>query len=154
MNRPAQPASLADAAKKKLEPAVTVRGPSSVGPGASVSLSSTGASWPVQRRRKHGRASQPYTPQFESASDAPNAEAAPSPAAPALTLTAENAVEIWNRVLARLSGMVVEHARQFETVAFSAPHRLVVRFKAGYDLCKKCVDAPSRSPASNRCWPR
>jgi DNA polymerase-3 subunit gamma/tau len=145
MNRPAQPAALADAAKKKLEPAVTVRGPSSVGPGASVSLSSTGATAGLSSSAEStvGQANRD-TPQFESASDAPNAEAAPSPAAPALTLTAENAVEIWNRVLARLSGMVVEHARQFETVAFSAPHRLVVRFKAGYDLCKSACERPEQ----------
>ena len=40
--------------------------------------------------------------------------------------------------------MVVEHARQFETVTFSAPRRLVVRFKAGYDLCKSACERPEQ----------
>ncbi len=71
-------------------------------------------------------------------------ETAPTSAAAALALTAENAVEIWNLVLGRMSGMVVEHARQFDAVAISPPNRLVVRFKAGYDLCKSACERPEQ----------
>jgi DNA polymerase-3 subunit gamma/tau len=115
--RTVQPSPPAGVAKKKLEPAVTPPGPSSLGPAA---------------------------PQSEPASATPMAEAAPTPAAPALALSAENAVDVWNRVLGRLSGMVVEHARQFEAVTFSAPRRLVVRFKAGYDLSKSACERPEQ----------
>jgi hypothetical protein len=145
MNRPAQPASLADAAKKKFEPAVTVPDPSPVGPVATAGLPRTGATAGLPSSAESTVGQPNRGPQrVESASDAPKAEAAPTPAAPALNLTAENAVEVWNRVLARLSGMVVEHARQFDAVAISPPNWLVVRFKAGYDLSKSACERPEQ----------
>ena len=59
---------------------------------------------------------------------APTNAASPEPSdEPAVALTAQNAVEVWNRVLARLSGMVVDQAKQFDSIAFPAPNRLVIR---------------------------
>jgi DNA polymerase-3 subunit gamma/tau len=71
------------------------------------------------------------------------AEAASQGAAP-LELTAENAVEIWNRALERLSGMVVEQARQFDSIATAGPNRLVIRFKPGYAVCKSGCERPEQ----------
>ena len=119
-------------AKKKLEPAVAVPHSSSAGSGATAGSSGSADSTVGQANRGSQRG--------DSASDSPLMDSAPASAAPPLALTAENAVEIWNRALMRLSGMVVEHARQFDTVAICPPHRLVVRFKAGYDLCKSACE--------------
>jgi hypothetical protein len=61
----------------------------------------------------------------------------PAPASPTGGLTAENAAEVWQRALERLSGMIAEHARQCQRVEALAPDRLRVAFLAGAgDLAK------------------
>ena len=65
-------------------------------------------------------------------------------ATPAVELTAENAVEVWNRALSRLSGMAADQARQFDSVAIPAPNRLVIRFKSGYAVCKSACERPEQ----------
>jgi len=62
----------------------------------------------------------------------------PEDAAPnaAVELTADNAIVVWNLVLSRISGMLVEHARQFESISFVAPNRLVVSLKWDYGIAK------------------
>ena len=52
-------------------------------------------------------------------SDRPSPEPE-TPSQPAVEVTADNAVEVWNRVLAGLSGMAVDQARHFDSVAFLA----------------------------------
>jgi DNA polymerase-3 subunit gamma/tau len=59
-----------------------------------------------------------------------------------VALTPENAVQIWNGALSQMSGMVVDQARQFDSVAISAPNRLVIRFKPGYAVCKSVCERP------------
>jgi DNA polymerase-3 subunit gamma/tau len=59
-------------------------------------------------------------------------------------LTSDNAVEIWNRALSQMSGMVVDHARHFDSIAISAPNRLVIRFKSGYAVCKSACERPEQ----------
>ncbi len=130
VGRPAQAAPAIGAAKKKLEPAIDA--PASIG-GATVGL-------PNRASDTAGQASSGT----RQSDDEGLAEADPTSVEPALALTAENAVEIWNRALGRLSGMVVEHARQFDAVAISSPNRLVVRFKAGYDLSKSACERPEQ----------
>ncbi len=53
-------------------------------------------------------------------------------------------MEIWNRALSRLSGMVVDQARQFDSVAIPAPNRLVIRFKPGYAVFKSACERPEQ----------
>ena len=64
--------------------------------------------------------------------------------APRLTLTAENAVEIWNRAL----GAAVGHGgRSGPAVRFgsnSRANRLVIRFKPGYAVCKSACERPEQ----------
>ena len=62
-----------------------------------------------------------------------------------MELTAENAVEVWNRALAALSGMVVDQARHFDSVAILAPNRLVIRFKPVYDFSKGFCERPEQA---------
>ena len=69
---------------------------------------------------------------------------APDDPTPAIELTAQNAVDVWNRVLARLSGMVVDQARHFDSIAFLAPNRLVIRFKPVYDFSKGFCERPEQ----------
>ena len=57
-------------------------------------------------------------------------------------LTAENAMETWNRALDGLPGMVADHARQFDAVAISAPNRLVISFKPSYTFAKSVCEKP------------
>ena len=59
-------------------------------------------------------------------------------------LSAENAVEVWNRALSRLSGMIVDQAGHFDSVAISAPNRLVIRFKSGYAVFKSACERPDQ----------
>jgi DNA polymerase-3 subunit gamma/tau len=54
---------------------------------------------------------------------APAEHAAP---APGLALTAENAAEIWRRAIEKIPGMIVEQAKQFESVRTVGPNRMVV----------------------------
>ena len=70
----------------------------------------------------------------------------------AVALTAENAVEVWNRGAGHdCRAWSVDQARQFDSRALSAPNRLVIRFKPGYAVCKsRCASGPSRSPDSSR----
>jgi DNA polymerase III subunit gamma/tau len=63
---------------------------------------------------------------------------------PAVELTGRNATEIWNSVLGRLSGMAVDHAKKFESVAAPAPGRLVVSFKPSYAICKTVCERPDQ----------
>ena len=57
-------------------------------------------------------------------------------------LTAENATQTWNRVLDDLSGMVADHARQFDSAAISAPNHLVISFKPSYTFAKSVCEKP------------
>ncbi len=57
-------------------------------------------------------------------------------------LTAENAMETWNRVLSELSGLVADHAKRFGSVAISAPNRLVISFKPSYTFAKSICEKP------------
>jgi DNA polymerase-3 subunit gamma/tau len=43
-----------------------------------------------------------------------------------------------------MSGMVVDHARHFDSIAISAPNRLVIRFKSGYAVCKSACERPEQ----------
>jgi len=78
------------------------------------------------------------------------ATAAPSPSQGAPpggklgVLTAENAAEVWNLALARMSGMVVEQARQFDHVEASAENHLAIFFKERYALAKSSCERPEQ----------
>jgi hypothetical protein len=60
-------------------------------------------------------------------------------------LTAENAVEIWNRVVSKLSGMAAEQAKGYRSVAISAPNHLVVTLKPEYTFAKSVFETPEQS---------
>ena len=61
-----------------------------------------------------------------------------------IPISPENAVEVWNRALSRLSGMAVDQARHFDSIAIPAPNRLVIRFKSGYAVCKSACERPEQ----------
>ena len=61
-----------------------------------------------------------------------------------MALTAENAVQVWDLALSQLSGMVVDQARHFSSIAIPAPNRLVIRFKPGYALFKTACERPEQ----------
>ncbi len=67
------------------------------------------------------------------------------PTAPTLELTPENAVEVWNRAISLLSGMVVEQAKQFDSITLPAPNRLVITFKSGYAVSKSVCERPEQA---------
>jgi len=66
------------------------------------------------------------------------AEVAPS------GLTAQNALETWSRAVASLSGMVADHAGNFDSVEVLATNRLAVRFKPGYDFSRRYCEQPEQ----------
>jgi hypothetical protein len=61
-------------------------------------------------------------------------------------LTAENAARIWTAALGRMSGMVVEQAKEFDRVTLSPPNRLVVSFKPRLAFAKSICDRPEQAP--------
>ncbi len=63
---------------------------------------------------------------------------------PTVELRAENAVEVWNRAISQLSGMVVEQAKQFDSIAAPAPNRLVISFKPRYAVSKSVCERPEQ----------
>jgi DNA polymerase III subunit gamma/tau len=63
---------------------------------------------------------------------------------PEMAFTPENAAEIWDRALSRLSGMAVEHARQFDRLTLSPPDGLVISFKPGYAVAKTFCERPEQ----------
>lgn len=81
-----------------------------------------------------------------SARSSPSASSAPSntpsEVQSILELTPENAVGIWTRALATISGMVVEQAKQFDRVEVSPPDRLVIFLKPGYAFAKQSCERP------------
>ena len=75
----------------------------------------------------------------------PGEDAAPPQSGSTVELTADNSDRIWEQVLAGCSGLAVENARQFDSVAISAPNRLVVSFKPGYTLAKSICEKPEHA---------
>jgi hypothetical protein len=115
----------APAAKKKLDPPVT-------------SLTDDGAAqtrWGGSCTAAPGAALQ-LPPQQEAVPDTARM--------PTVELTAENAAAVWDRALSRLSGITVDQARQFDSVAIPAPNRLVIRFKPGYAVFKSACERPEQ----------
>jgi DNA polymerase III subunit gamma/tau len=111
------------AVKKKYEPAVAA-GSATITPSAAVSAASSG--------------------QYARAPIGEQDVGVPDDATPAIELTAQNAVEVWNQALVRLSGMVVDQAKHFDSIAFLAPNRLVIRFKPVYDFSKGFCQRPEQ----------
>jgi DNA polymerase III subunit gamma/tau len=64
--------------------------------------------------------------------------------APLAELTSQNAVALWNHALATLSGMVVEQAKQFDSVTLPSPNRLVLWYKPSYAICKTACERPEQ----------
>ncbi len=62
----------------------------------------------------------------------------------ALPLTDETAVGAWKPALASLSDLLAENASFCESVAFRAPNRLVVTFRAKYTSCKAFCERPKQ----------
>ncbi len=60
--------------------------------------------------------------------------------ASSVELTPENAMELWNRAIGNVSGMVADHARQFHAVAISAPNTLVISFRPEYAMPKSMCE--------------
>jgi DNA polymerase III subunit gamma/tau len=80
----------------------------------------------------------------EAAEPVRSVQAAAGEIARPVPFSAENAVEIWNRALARMSGTAVDHARHFDSVAIPAPSRLVVWFKPVYDFSRNFCQQPEQ----------
>ena len=82
---------------------------------------------------------------------APSPETTPSGGEPAaeqpatvVSLTPENAAQIWNRALSRVSGLGARHAKDYAEIATPAPNRLVVSFKPAYTLSKSICERPDQ----------
>ncbi|MEN6558171.1 MAG: DNA polymerase III subunit gamma/tau [Thermoguttaceae bacterium] len=68
----------------------------------------------------------------------------PASDSPRAMLSAENATAVWSQALDRMSGMIVDQARHFDSVAASSSNRLVIRFKSGYALFKSACERPEQ----------
>ena len=80
----------------------------------------------------------------ESAVVPPVSSLQPPSDGPGIPLTADNVAEVWNQAISRLSGMMVEHAKQFYRIAISAPDHLVISFKPGYAVAKSFCERPDQ----------
>ncbi|MCE5268794.1 MAG: DNA polymerase III subunit gamma/tau [Planctomycetaceae bacterium] len=61
-----------------------------------------------------------------------------------ISLSEQTAVDVWRAALDRIPGMVVDQARQFDSVTLAAPNRLVIRFKPGYAVFKSACERPEQ----------
>ena len=61
-----------------------------------------------------------------------------------IALSQQNAAEIWSLALGKMSGMVVEQAKQFDRVEASSASCLAVTFKPGYALAKSSCERPGQ----------
>jgi DNA polymerase-3 subunit gamma/tau len=83
------------------------------------------------------------TPQAPRAASTPVVEA-PVPDEPRVSLTAANAMELWNRVVSGVSGLAAEYAKEFDRVTLADPTHLVVSFRPGYALAKTFCQRPEQ----------
>lgn len=67
-----------------------------------------------------------------------------SNAVPAVELTSENVLKLWQDAVGCLAGMVVDHALSADRVAILAPNRLAVHFPAGYTTSKSFCERPEQ----------
>jgi DNA polymerase III subunit gamma/tau len=75
----------------------------------------------------------------------PGSASQPAPSdGPAISLTSENCVEVWNQAISRLSGMAIDCAKQYDRISFSPPDRLVISFKQGYAQAKSFCERPDQ----------
>ncbi|MBN1395757.1 MAG: DNA polymerase III subunit gamma/tau [Pirellulales bacterium] len=74
----------------------------------------------------------------------PRAAAESHAPAATLDLKPETAVEVWNRAVGQLSGMIVEQARQFDSIALPEADRMVVSFKPRYAVSKSVCERPEQ----------
>jgi DNA polymerase-3 subunit gamma/tau len=71
----------------------------------------------------------------------------PTPTAVAIELTEENAIEVWSRAVAGISGLAAEPAKQFQTVAIPAPNHLEIVLKPEYNFAKSVCEKPEQLAA-------
>jgi len=73
----------------------------------------------------------------------PNAPQGSTPTVrPVVELTAENAAEVWAKALGKMSGMVVEQAKEFDRAAIIGPNHLAISFRSRYALAKSSCERP------------
>jgi DNA polymerase-3 subunit gamma/tau len=88
-----------------------------------------------------------------SLADAPSPQPSPGgkggpdlrpPPGPPLVLTAETAAAVWAQALQKMSGIIVEQARQFSRVELAGPNRLAVFFAPKYGLARSACQRPEQ----------
>ena len=75
----------------------------------------------------------------------PTASAGPETALadrPAVAMTPENATVVWTQALAKISGTLADHAKQFDHVAIVEQNRLAIHFKSSYAFQKSICERP------------
>jgi DNA polymerase-3 subunit gamma/tau len=80
-----------------------------------------------------------------SSGPVPPASAAKKNTEPLTPLTADTAADIWSRTLERMSGMIVEQAKQFSRVELSGPNRLSVFFSPKYAIARSTCQRGDQS---------
>lgn len=100
-----------------------------------------GGGTPLVKDASGGRHSQGPDSGPRPATDGGPATASATTAA-LLTLSDQNATEVWSRVIAAVRGFVADNARQFARVTLAAPDRLVVSFRPAYTVAKEFCDQP------------
>ena len=101
--------------------------------GATGPAAERGGARPAQKKTHESLASRPAGQAIST-----------GPAGDAIALTGKNAADMWNRALEKMSGMVVEQARQFDHIAVAAPDRLAIFFKEQYALAKSTCERPDQ----------
>jgi hypothetical protein len=66
------------------------------------------------------------------------------PMAEKVALTPENAAEVWNEALSRVSGLAARHGREYARLAISAPNRLAISFRSAYTFSKSVCERPDQ----------
>ncbi|MCR4411982.1 MAG: DNA polymerase III subunit gamma/tau [Thermoguttaceae bacterium] len=130
-----------------------VAGPESVPPALPASAAASDAALKKKPEgigtREGAGVPQPSPSSVEARGEVPGTSglktpAKPSPGVTRVTLSAENATEIWSRVLASLPGFGAEHAKHFARVVVTGPNRLAVSFRPAYTFSKTVCERPEQ----------
>ena len=99
---------------------------------------------PTDSARESGQGQSP--PSSPTESSPPKGPPARPPAArlPEADISAEDAEKVWRRAIEQMGSMTAGYAEKCQTVAISAPNRLVVTFSSKYTSSKPFCERPDR----------
>ncbi len=122
--------------KKKYEPTDPRRPAAAIADQAAISAALSADSAQVDGARGDVGSEELFVPSAQSPERTPETTIPPAASPDA------NATRLWMGALARLTGMVVEHAKKFQQATLISPDRLLISFSPQYNIAKSLCEQP------------